>query len=276
MSQPTMRPYYRLSGKWGLTQLATGQPFFVDVESRDITPWILLLGRWEIFVDDVLTALAEPGQTFIDVGSNVGYYSVRLGDIIGRTGMVHAFEPNPELFEFLQENLHINGYHHFRAHHAAVGDHVGETTLSYDRRKPGGGTVMLPDQSPNPTLPRERVTLTTLDASLPDTVADLIKIDIEGFEPLAFRGMAELLKRSPDASIVTEVSYREWARFGHPATLLREIAQGKRLFRIQQDGRLVELEPDRIGDAMDKEFVSYMLILPNSPQKFERIRHLLG
>ncbi len=276
MSQPVMRPYYRLSGKWGLTQLATGQPFYVDVESRDITPWILMLGRWELFVDDVLGALAEPGHTFLDVGANVGYYSVRIGGLVGPEGMVHAFEPNPELYEFVAENLNINGYHSFRAHNMAVADKVGELVLSYDRRRPGGGTVMLDGQAPNPHLPQPVVAVTSLDAALPDTTADLIKIDIEGFEPLAFAGMKGLLERSPNCSIVTEVSYRQWERFGHPATLLREIAHGKRLFRIQLDGRLVEVEHDLISEAMDKEFVSYMLILPNTPMKFERIRHLVG
>jgi FkbM family methyltransferase len=272
-----MRPYYRLSGKWGLTQLDTGQPFFVDVESRDLTAWIIMLGRWEMFVDDVLCALARPGGTFIDIGANMGYYTVKVGGIVGATGKVYAFEANPEMFDFVQENININGYYPFATgYNLAVGEEPGELILSYDRAHPGGGTMHLAHETPRQDWVGRPVPVAPIDDVLPaDAVVDLIKIDIEGFEPLAFRGMKQLLARSPDCSIVTEVSYHHWNRFGRPADTLREISGDKRLFRIFTDGALVEIDKSKLEESFDHSFVSYVLMLPNDPERFSKIQHLV-
>lgn len=275
MSLVQPRPFYRLSGKWALTQLSTGQPFFVDVESRDLTVWIVLVGQWENFVDDVLSALAKPGDTFLDIGSNVGYYAVKIGGIVGKEGMVHAFEPNPDLFDFVKENLTINGYYGFKAHNVALAHKAGEMTMTYDRAHPGGGTVLLNSETGSDTMTNRVVQVAVLDELLPDIRADLIKIDIEGFEPLAFAGMKAVLARSPDAAIVTEISQQHWSRFGSPIEMLRVVAGHRRIFRIWIDGGLTELNSETLDVAFEEGFVSYVLMLPPGEAHESRIRHLI-
>ncbi|HET9159557.1 MAG TPA: FkbM family methyltransferase, partial [Caulobacteraceae bacterium] len=107
-----------------------------------------------------------------------------------------------------------------------------------------------------------------------DVKADLIKIDVEGFEPLALEGMNELLARSPDCPIVCEVSLNQWARFGDPIEALRRYAGDRRIFRIQHDGVLDELT-DNIIAALDPNFVSYVLLLPRSAERYEQIRRFV-
>ena len=59
-AQRSNRPYYPLNDGWGLTYLSTGQPFFVNTEDRNITPWILMGGHWETNVDRILCAYVKP------------------------------------------------------------------------------------------------------------------------------------------------------------------------------------------------------------------------
>jgi hypothetical protein len=95
-----------------------------------------------------------------------------------------------------------------------------------------------------------------------------MKIDVEGFEPFVLDGMQELLARSPDMAIVTEVSFAQWARVGDPAEILRRFAEGRKIFRIYYDGSIAELDRAELSAHLDPNFVSYILLLPhNSPRE---------
>jgi FkbM family methyltransferase len=272
-----MRPYYPLSGKWALTQLSTGQPFFVDKDDRHIGIWIILGGVWETCVDDVLCALARPGDCFVDVGANLGYYTIKIGGMVGPEGKVFSFEANPDMFDFLQENVGINGYAgRARVFSAALGDKPGQLTLAFDRSCPGGGAVLLTHEHAPPGLEIRTVPVITLDDSVPaGQVVDLIKIDVEGFEPLVFKGMEQTLARSPNAAIVTEVSFAQWQRFGSPIEMLTRFADGRRLFRIFNDGRLEELSGDALNASLDRDFISYVLMLPRTPERNVQLQRFL-
>ena len=273
-----MRPYYPLSENWALTQLSTGQPFFVDTRSRDVTPWIVMGGIWETFVDDVLCALARPGDTFVDAGSNMGYYTVKVGGLVGPTGRVFAFEANPEIFPFVRENININGLSaRDTAVNAALGAELGSMTFCHDPSHPGGGIVLMPHEGVIAGQEVRTVPVVSLDSALPaDARLDLMKIDVEGFEVPVLRGMQKLLARSPDAAIVCEVAADMWARFGDPSELLRTFAAGRTLYRIFPDGRLQEMSGDRIDGWLESSFVSYVLMLPDTPARQAQIAPLLA
>jgi len=129
------RPYYYLGHGRGLTQLSTGHPFFVNTRDRGITTWIILGGVWETFVDDVLCALARPGGIFLDVGANQGYYSVKLGHLVGPAGAGFSFEPNPELYAVLADNVDINGLSaRVRTFPLAAGDAPGRSVLHFGQK----------------------------------------------------------------------------------------------------------------------------------------------
>ncbi len=273
-----MRPYYSMSDNWGLTQLSTGQPFYVDKRSRDITAWIVMGGYWETFVDDVLAALVRPGDTFVDAGSNMGYYTIKVGGRVGPTGRVFAFEANPQMFAFVNENININGMAgRDRAFNAALGAEAGHLLFCHDPSHPGGGTVLLPTEATPPGLDIQTVPVVSLDSALPaDARIDLMKIDVEGFEVPVFRGMQQLMARSPDLAIVCEVATVLWSRFGDPSQLLKEFAGGRRLYRIFTDGRLEEMDGSALGQWLDPTFVSYVLMLPDTPERMAQIAPLLA
>jgi FkbM family methyltransferase len=271
-----MRPYYYLGGNRGLTQLSTGQMFIVNTEARDIATWIIHIGVWEAFVDNILCALARPGDTFLDIGSNMGYYAVKIGGLVGENGRVFAYEPNPDLFEVLSDNMHINGFGgRATVFQAAAGEAAGASTLTFERRFPGGGTAGLGPEYAVGGREQAQIAVVSVDDTVSEGVAHLIKIDVEGFEPLVLRGMKDLMARSPDAAVVVEVSYIQWARFGDPVQMLEDFSKGRRIYRISNHGGLQELPRDNIDGALDRQFPSYLLLLPDTASRLAQIQQFL-
>jgi FkbM family methyltransferase len=270
-----MRPYYYLGGNWALTQLSNGLPFFVNTNDRGIATWIILGGTWENFVDDVLCALARPGQTFIDVGANLGYYTIKIGNLVGPSGRVFSFEPNPELFPFLAENIIVNGFSgRATAHRLAAGAATGHSTLQFTYSNMGGGHVAVPGGTPGTN--DVTVGIVRLDDILPpDQAVDLIKIDAEGFEPLIFQGMEGVLTRSPEAAIVTEISINHWERFGDPLEILDRVRGTRRTYLIGHDGKLTLVASSDLRSRVSRAFVSYVLLLPDRMDLIGEIQRFL-
>jgi FkbM family methyltransferase len=266
LARQSARPYYPLGGKWGLTQLSTGQPFYIDRNARDLSPWILLGGTWETFIDDLLCALVRPGGCFVDVGANLGYYTIKVGGIVGAHGRVFAFEPNPAVFEILKENVTLNALGaSVSVFNAAAGAGPGHLEFGFEPSHPGGGSVYPPGHTPPAHTSASSVPIVSIDDSLPgDCVVDLIKIDVEGFEPMVFDGMARTLARSPAAAIVTEFNYAGWSRFGDPLEMLLRYAGDRRLFRVFEDGHLQEMTEADFAGSLQGDFVAYFLMQPRT------------
>lgn len=259
------RPYYYLGGGRALTRLSTGVPFFVNTRDRGITTWIILGGTWENFVDDVLCALARPGGVFLDIGANQGYYTIKLAHLVGAAGRGFSFEPNPELYSVLADNVAINGLAgRIQTFPLAAGEAPGRSRLHFGYANMGGGYVDPPGGEPAPEGERGvDVEIARVDDLLPaGQTVDLIKIDAEGFEPLVLRGMRETLARSPGAAIVTEVSMAQWQRFGDPSATLGAMRGDRDAYLIGHDGRLRPLAPERLAATLSSEFISYVLLLP--------------
>jgi FkbM family methyltransferase len=160
----------------------------------------------------------KPGMVFVDVGAHLGEYTVLAAKLVGRQGVVHAFEPNPNIVPVLTENLRINNCHNVRVYPFAVGDREGpckfEVTLepSTCALRPSGKTIC------GSTL--IEVPVVTLDAVYGNgsmVVPSLIKIDVEGAELCVLRGAKSLLALpAPRAPIlIFEYAAENTANFGY-------------------------------------------------------------
>lgn len=232
-------------------------------------------GTWENFVDDILCALAKPGDTFLDIGANLGYYTIKIGNIVGQSGFVYSFEPNPELYSFLVDNININGFSsRAKAYRLAAGAAEGYSVLHFGYSNMGGGHVDVPLAVPRD----DGVTIGIArpdDILPPDRAVDLIKVDAEGFEPLIFQGMEGILGRSPNASIVTEISAAHWERFGNCSEILDRIGRRRAAFLIGHDGKLTHVDLSDLKSKLSRDFVSYVLLLSAREEAFEAIRRFL-
>lgn len=231
------RPYYPLNDGWALTHLDTGHPFFVNTRDRNITPWIIMGGTWETELEGVILDRLGPGMTFVDVGANMGYYSVKAGSRVGPTGQVIAFEPNPATLPYLRRNMAINGFGaNSEIWPAAVGSQCGFAELTFTI----GDEAQANIHGHGDGEQSHKVGVQRLDevlAHLPRI--DLIKIDAEGSEAQVLVGAQELLSRH-DCAIVLELNLRRWEAI-MPLEELVSLAGGRAVFALQGHGALLPM-----------------------------------
>lgn len=132
----------------------------------------------------------RPGDTVLDVGANIGVYSLLAASLLGPAGRVLAFEPGPEAHRRLTENLQINQLDNVKVHACALGDRVGvvdflsqcDTTNRIQTSVDAGKSVV-------------SVPVARLD-DMVEVDCTMGKMDIEGAEPIALRGAERLLKEA--------------------------------------------------------------------------------
>lgn len=151
----------------------------------------------------------KPGDTFLDIGANVGFFSLCASRRVGEKGAVYAFEPAPETRKSLNRNLELNGVRNVITVPVALSDSMGSGELFLNAKHNSGAASL--HQSPDSGGAVE-VKLDTYDNfaeknGLP--VPALVKIDVEGAEMNVLRGMRELLSRPDRPPIILEVS--EWS-----------------------------------------------------------------
>lgn len=257
------RPYYYLGGGWGLTRLSTGRPFYVNTRDHDISPWIMMGGTWENFVDDIMQELVREGDTCFDIGANIGYYAVKLAHRVGPGGHVHAFEPNGEVHEFLHANVQINGFsERVSTHRSAVGAADGRATLNVEKWGPGGGFIE--------TSSDGDIEVVSLDALLGGSAhVDFVKIDVEGHEPPALMGMRGILDANPQCVVVAEYTLKHWSKHESRAEALALLSRGRALYRVLENGRVRALND---GDLACQDLF-YILAMNAEGERASFIRH---
>ncbi|HKV40473.1 MAG TPA: FkbM family methyltransferase, partial [Blastocatellia bacterium] len=171
----------------------------------------------------------QPGQTFLDVGANIGYYTLLAATIVGPAGSVIAVEPNPGNCALLRDSADANGLNNITLHEAAAGDLRGALALSING---SNGAI---------TIGSDRRGALDVTAIALDDVIDgpvhCMKFDIEGYEPFALAGLAQTICDSQPA-IITE--FHPWwlrRRGIAPGDFLDQLGSfGYTLSLIEADG----------------------------------------
>jgi FkbM family methyltransferase len=175
-----------------------------------------VLGRGE---EALMRAVVRPGMTVADVGANHGLYTLLLSDLVGDSGRVIAFEPDPELFEALSVNCQRNRAGNVELHNVALGSERGEAMLWRSLLNAGDNRLGAGDR--RETTRGVPVKVTTLDEVMGGQGVDFIKIDVQGWEWEVFRGMERVLAASPRLGIYFEYWPSGLAKAGcEPVALL--------------------------------------------------------
>jgi FkbM family methyltransferase len=195
-----------IGADWALVRLASGEYLCVDTRTFEGIGYIL---GWEHEADviRVFRTFLSQRSVVLDIGANFGLYTALAGSIVKNYGKLYAFEGNPRVFESLQRTIVANNLYFNPAIVAAnilVSSESGRGLLHYSANLPSGGT-MSDVALCGGVRHTVEVGMTTIDDFLPpDLLVDLVKIDVEGHEPLVLRGMERTIARSPDIRIIME------------------------------------------------------------------------
>jgi len=146
----------------------------------------------------------RPGMTVLDLGAQVGYFSLLAAQRVGKTGRVVSFEPDPRNYAVLCDNVRRNGFETIvQTHRTAVADRCGVATFYMAGSSRSSSMLDRTDREREGAC---RVETVSIDEVVDAGRVDVVKIDVEGAEPLTIAGMTRTLERNPDLLLFVEVN----------------------------------------------------------------------
>jgi FkbM family methyltransferase len=193
-----------------------------DERRPSATVRALAFGKYEPSVVDILNRRLHEGMVVLDIGAHIGYHTLLAARLVGPTGRVWAFEPDPINRQFLARNIEANHFgDRVTVVPTAVGCASGSVTLHRADNDTGASTIV--GTGSGVTADDVQVDLTTLDTWAAQNgwpAVNLIKMDIEGAEPDALAGMTELVRRNPALTLIVECQKDALERTGASAMRL--------------------------------------------------------
>jgi FkbM family methyltransferase len=173
---------------------------------------------WESYNTAFIQAVLRAGDTFLDIGAHVGYFTVVAADKVGKTGRVYAFEPEPENAALLEYNVLQNGFEgDIRVFKHAVGAENKQETL-YQAAENHGAHQLTFQYRDGVDTTGIQVPVRALDSMLEEVPGlenvDFIKMDVQGYEMQALLGMEQLIEKNREHLVMLlEFSPSLLARF---------------------------------------------------------------
>lgn len=224
--------------------------------------------------------LIRSGDRVLDIGANIGYYTLLFCDLVSLEGHVWAFEPDAQNFHYLQHNLTnplVKGV--VSLYSVALGESLGKARLYHAIQNTGMHRLYASACCSNEYY---EVSVITGD-SLALAPVNFIKIDIEGYEPYALQGLTETIKNSPEIKILCEFSPLSiWEAGFHPVLFLEHMQKLGFHLLVQSDDTWVNCTFEQmitalqlIPDVAVSEFISHQAQIENTQTIVENVQAFL-
>ena len=218
--------------------LPNGMP--IEIDPRDlIGREILQSGHWEPETVSFLHSWLRDEMTVIDAGAHVGYHALMASARVGPRGMVHAFEPNPVVYDALRRNIERAGGSNLVALPHALGRRSETRDLYLHAVTNRGATSFRPhDPATERAVPVDVIALDEYLAARRIARVDVLKIDVEGAEREVLAGAAGTLAACPDIVLIVEFLRENTDRFGYTVEDLESDlrSHGFRLLTLEPGG----------------------------------------
>ena len=194
----------------------------------------------------------RPGDTFVDIGANIGTMALEASIKVDSEGQVFTFEPHPRTFQYLQGNLRLNGIKNTLAHNMALGNGNGEVTYS-SRSDDSQNSVL---EGPNGV----RVPIHRLDdLGVGEREIALIKIDVEGYEKFVIEGAENTLRLAK--CVYFESADEHFERYGYTSPEVFDLLskQGFRVFKITPTNMISEI-PEGYTSSVKEDLVAIRVV----------------
>jgi len=199
---------------------------------------------WEEDTTKLFEKVVKRGDVIVDMGANVGYFTLLSARLTGKDGKVFCFEPNPKNFEYLAKNIKLNNYTNVIAEQKAVSNVSGRIKLFNCPYDTGHHTINQAEGIESYRLGRggnvssmdiDAVTLDEYMVEKSDRV-DVMKIDVEGAEALAFEGAKNILAKNRNVKIFLEYFPLLIEKMGNsPEKFIKELLAEFNVFVIGHD-----------------------------------------
>ncbi|HUV88134.1 MAG TPA: FkbM family methyltransferase [Anaerolineae bacterium] len=180
----------------------------VAFDFGDLIQRQVYFGLYDQAETELLRRILGSGDIFLDLGANVGYYSLIASQIVGPEGRVHAFEPIGQNARVLTRTIAENGISNITVNEVAVGAEAGSLDLFVPDGDIGnsGWASIVPSERRPRTITVEMVAIDDYLAAQSVDRVRLVKMDIEGGELNALRGMERLLRQADAPDLLCEVN----------------------------------------------------------------------
>lgn len=222
-----------------LTYLADETPIYVNANDFGCPANFINGGKYEEENFWILGSFIAPTTVFLDIGANLGVFSLRLAPRI-KSGRIIAFEPHPKVFSLMKRSVFLNGYTGvIETRNVALSDKNSEERLRVPAGHVGGGSLHIGNTG---DVEEFVCKVTKLDDIVPEGLAcDVVKLDVEGHELSVLNGMRGVLERSADK---VKVLFEKLGTNVGPErdlyTFFKEF--GLSLFRVEPPYQLVATE----------------------------------
>ena len=182
------------------------------------------LGWMNAGIRAFLQRTVQPGMRVVDIGANQGLFTLLLSRLVGPSGRVVAFEPDPELFHTLERNCRVNQASNVTLHNLGLSSQAGRLVLY--RSLFNAGDNRLAKGLPEGSFRQELVNVATLDEIAGQEPIDFIKMDVQGWEWEVVQGMRSALAANSTIRILLEFWPQGLIRAGcNPQQLLSHFRQ---------------------------------------------------
>lgn len=216
---------------------------YVDPRDESIAPSLMMDGIWESWITTAVATFVTPGMNVVNVGANVGYYTMVLADLVGPDGRVIAFEPQSELAILVRRSARVNGYEkRVSVCGIALGDVHEEVIV--DRSVTRNGYAFVSDTVADKHVVHGLQTYAwqnRMDDVLrlePPSI-DFVLMDVEGSEERVWDGMVELRAKNPQMILVLEFTPMFYE---NPGRFARKLYEGHQVVELTESGERVSID----------------------------------
>ena len=187
-----------------------------------------------------LKQIIKKGDIVIDVGANIGYYTLNFAKLVGESGHVFAFEPDPSNFELLSKNIKENNYNNVTLIQKAVSNENSKIRLYISKRNLASHRIFDAEDKRN-SIDVDVITLDEYFKKIEKPIK-LIKMDVEGAEGASLLGTKKIIDNSDELVIMMEYFPKWIKKFGYiPQDILKSLIEKEfKLFNINQDDKKLE------------------------------------
>lgn len=242
-----------------MIRIFSGAKMFLHLSDRGLVPHLITDGEWEHDVTQAWLRTVTPRDIVMDIGANFGYFSVLAVQQTNKQCKVVLFEANPKLIPYLNDTINVNSFSDVVSiENMAVSNNDEDIKLNVLKDYIASSSVLDINKINNASavnkyMVEEEVTVpaTTIDhysTKKHIESVDLIKMDIEGYEDVAYEGMRKTIKRSPRATMFIEFtpeSYKNPKRFFN--LLMKDFGN---VYSINPDGALKKIKSGKYEDVI--------------------------